>query len=306
MVEINKTAQTLCRAFANPKVTLFVTSILSKKYKYHFPNNKRDVGRMVKMSIDDLVSAHRTNELSRDFIAVSQRIHTKIYANNSWFNKLYKNYKIKTTPYYDYLLLRPYLSGVSVLDFGGGAGYMAIELRKQGFNVFITDVLDYRIKEVKDIGFHLMKHKAHINFNGMRFDNVIARTVLHHIDSDILPTILKKLHKVTNRLIMLEDVYGLEKESDVIQADIPFQKELQVFMKFTLVEQRQILMLFDYYGNSIVQGVHEMNFPFDFKPVKQWKKQLAENGWNVTNVEVIGFDIHNLHRPCQAWFVAEG
>lgn len=307
MTSPHQTALKLQNALSNTHVVSFVSAVLEQKYQYHFQGHKRVVSKMIQSSMQSLVKACASGELAQDYTKVSQRIHKLIYRSNGsiWFNEAYRKYKIKTTPYYDYLFARPFLKGPDVLDFGGGAGYFALELKKHKYNVFIADVLDYRIKEVKEFSFQKMKNPTDLEYKHQHFNSAIARTVLHHIDTKTLPIVLSKLHKVTERLIILEDVYGLEDDKRIVQADIPSQKNLRIFMKFTPREQKDILMLFDFYGNSIAQGVYNMNFPFDFKRVEEWCEILGTNKWTVSSVETVGFDIHNLHRPAQAWIICD-
>src|SRR5258708_35284644 len=70
-----------------------------------------------------------------------------------WFNRIYHQYKTQTKPEIDFQQLKKLLPGKRVLDYGCGSGYLAARLAKGGYNVFTTDVLDYRYAEARRLPF---------------------------------------------------------------------------------------------------------------------------------------------------------
>ena len=64
---------------------------------------------------------------------------------------------------------------------------------------------------------------------------------------------------------------------------------LQEFVLMPLKDQLRTLMLYDFVDNAFVQGIPEMNFPFQFRTVPQWQSVLAANGFNVVETDLIGF-----------------
>ena len=56
-----------------------------------------------------------------------------------------------------------------------------------------------------------------------------------------------------------------------------------------LKDQLRTLMLYDFVDNAFVQGIPEMNFPFQFRTVPQSQSVLAANGFNVVETDLIGF-----------------
>ena len=54
-------------------------------------------------------------------------------------------------------------------------------------------------------------------------------------------------------------------------------------------DQLKVLMLHDYIDNALIQGITEMNFPFQFKTIPEWNSVLAANGFSVVKTILVGF-----------------
>jgi 2-polyprenyl-3-methyl-5-hydroxy-6-metoxy-1,4-benzoquinol methylase len=70
-----------------------------------------------------------------------------------WFNRGYQRYKTEIKPEADFRQVTRLIRGRTVLDYGCGSGYMAARLARGGYDVFTTDVLDYRYPEAKHLPF---------------------------------------------------------------------------------------------------------------------------------------------------------
>ena len=74
-----------------------------------------------------------------------------------------------------------------MLDYGCGSGYLAAGLLAGGYEVFTTDVLDYRYEEARRLPFAQMASPTDIPYPDNSVDVALVQAVLHHIDSDDLP-----------------------------------------------------------------------------------------------------------------------
>ena len=200
--------------------------------------------------------------------------------HNFWFNQIYKNYKRNIKPQKRYSFTKNLIKGNRVLDVGCGDGLFSCELKKNNYQVFMTDILDYRDNEAKQIPFKKMGDCVNIlPFPDKFVDTTILFSVLHHIDEDKLSGMLNELKRVSSRIIIEENCFNLSSNDnidsfgEVLKEDI----QLQRFLSLSKEDQFSYLMLSDYFSNSIGQGIIDMNFPFEFKTISEWKSIFNNN-----------------------------
>lgn len=126
------------------------------------------------------------------------------------------------------------------MDFGCGGGYLALQLERNGYKVFGTDVIDYRFDGTRHIPFIKMTSPTEIPAEENSVDTVVAQTVLHHIDGENIPTILKSLRKIASRLLLKEDTFDLPLALEV-QKNKPGQPMLTSFSGLSPKSQFQSL-----------------------------------------------------------------
>lgn len=190
------------------------------------------------------------------------------------------------------------------MDFGCGGGYLALQLERNGYKVFGTDVIDYRFDGTRHIPFIKMTSPTEIPAEENSVDTVVAQTVLHHIDGENIPTILKSLRKIASRLLLKEDTFDLPLALEV-QKNKLGQPMLTFFSGLSSKSQFQSLALLDYFANAIALGIPEMNLPFQFRSISEWETLLRSNGWQIVEVKLTGFEEHRMHKSCQAWLVCD-
>ncbi len=81
-----------------------------------------------------------------------------------WFNRIYHQYKTQIKPEADFQRLQKLLPGRKILDYGCGSGYLSARLAKGGYEVFTTDVLDYRYAEARHLPFVQMTSATDISY----------------------------------------------------------------------------------------------------------------------------------------------
>ncbi len=294
------------RALQNDIATMFVQDSLCKSYSYFFPLNEKEVKNMINRAFSLLIEAGKKDN-SELLSNVIKKIHKEIFLNKDqkfWFSLLYRNYKISTRSKVDFDIISPHIQG-SVLDFGSNGGYYALELLRNGFRVQTTDILDYRDKSAKHIPFIQMKKPGVIPFTKNSFDTTIVKTVFHHIDDNNLIDVLKSLHSISKRLIIKEDIYGVTEDNflqeEILENDLMLKKYLEIGS----VNQYDVLVLVDFFGNIIAHGVDNMSLPFNFKTLEEWKVLLSSVGYKITKIRWYGFEKTKLHQNLQAWFICE-
>jgi len=217
-----------------------------------------------------------------------------------WFRSVYTHYKRQIKPPYRYTQLGPHLQGQAVLDYGCGNGLTALILSQSGFRVQLADVLDYRDPAARQLPFTNLNAEAHLPFADQAFDTTLVFAVLHHVKPDDLLSLLNELRRVSRRLIVEEDSYGIPARQPV-----PSDIRLAEYRALPLEVQRQVLMFIDYFGNILNQGLGDMDMPFNFKPVPEWQALFADQGFTLTKIIVPGFQRGLFNQSCHVWFVLD-
>lgn len=64
-----------------------------------------------------------------------------------------------------------------------------------------------------------------------------------------------------------------------------------------------MLVLVDYFGNSIAGGIDEMNFPFVFQTPRSWKTMFETCGLHLQKSILDCYETGKMHKCCQVWMV---
>jgi SAM-dependent methyltransferase len=300
--------ETVCRTLQNLDVISFAQDTLITGYHPYFPEKTEQMQVLVEEALGWLVASQQAGADVNRLIKATTEVIRGIYHKEDstfWFNQVYHHYKTEIKPRTDVEQLRPLIYGQRVLDYGCGSGYLSARLDRAGFQVFTTDVLDYRYAEAKHLPFVQMQSPTEIGYPADSIDTAIIQAVLHHIDTPDLAIILPRLAKVTHRLLIKEDSYGLPADLPGLDEKKAQQPLLARFLDFPLPIQFQILVLIDYYANAVAQGIPEMHMPFQFRTPDEWRQVLAANGFSVERTLVAGFEPGRMHQSCHIWLVCE-
>jgi hypothetical protein len=88
----------------------------------------------------------------------------------------------------------------------------------------------------------------------------------------IYPIVIRRLRAVARHVLIKEDTYGLPDDMEGLAETLKTQPLLRNFVSMPLDAQQQALALIDFFANAIAQGLPEMNMPFEFKTVTEWRK----------------------------------
>lgn len=292
------------KSLKDPAVVSFVRETLLASYSSLFPLYEKEIAEKVKQAFLLLEKSVKTKQL----LAATKKIHEEIFENNkknSWFSVLYRNYKIQTRSQVDYKKVSGYIKG-KVLDFGSNGGYYALYLQKQGFDVSTTDVLDCRDISAKKLPFIKMNKPNEIPADFRSFDTTVIKTVFHHIEDKNLISILGSLKGISKRLIIKEDIFGVTAD-DFLESGL-LEKDAFLTKYIDLGKEKQFLalVLVDFFGNILAHGIDDMDLPFNFKTLNEWKTLLSSVGFKTTKVIWYGFDVKTkLHQNLQAWLICE-
>jgi SAM-dependent methyltransferase len=292
----------------NQRVVEFVSASVKTGYREFYGVRNDEVCEMVDQAFDRLSRSQRNGNDPSRLVAVTTSLLDDTFRKSDpafWFNQIYHHYKTQLKPEADFQQLRKLLPGKRVLDYGCGSGYLAARLAKGGYQVFTTDVLDYRYAEARHLPFVQMTSATDISYPNDSVDVALVLAVLHHINPDDLPGVIQKLGKISRYALIKEDTYDLPDQVEDLAECLKTQTLLKTFVGMTSEVQRQVLVLIDFFSNAIAQGILEMNMPFEFKSVTEWKKILLENGFRVNRSLVAGFEAGRMHKSCHLWLVCE-
>jgi SAM-dependent methyltransferase len=300
--------RTVADALQNQTVVEFVCATVKAGYREFYGAESDRVCGMVEKSFDELASSQRDRINTEKLVAVTSDLlkYTFRKADSSfWFNRIYHQYKIQTKPETDFQQLQKLLPGKRVLDYGCGSGYFAARLARGGYDVFTTDVLDYRYQEAQRLPFVRMASATDIPYPDDSVDVAVVQAVLHHIDPDDLPLVIRRLRKIAKYALIKEDTYGVPNQLEGLAEKLSAQPLLATFVGLPRDVQHQVLVLIDFFSNAIAQGLLEMNMPFEFKTVTEWQEVLLSNGFRVNRTVLAGFESGRMHKSCHVWLVCE-
>jgi len=302
------TESELVSALSNKAVVSFVVGAYIESYQRHFFPYTKEVVLMIETAISLLkIELTEKKKQHQSLFTILSYINDNIFKINNksfWFNKIYSTYKKSTRPKLEYLQIKSYILGKKVLDFGSGIGSLALELKKRKYSMLTTDVLDYRMQEVKNIEFKKMINPTTLNFKDNVVETVVIKSVLHHIDREYLVDVLHELKRVAKRLIIEESVFFKTKN---IQANekAKLQPSFKKFLSFTPHEQYFALLLIDFFTNALAFGKPNMNLPFAFNSIEDWESLLTKEGFTIKNIEILGFERERVTPDSRAFIIVE-
>jgi SAM-dependent methyltransferase len=291
--------------FHQPRVLDFARQALTDGYAEAAGEYAPAMRDLMGRAFDTLIAARHDEQVFR---AAVQIVATDIFCKgvpSFWFNQIYTDYKRSFKPQRRYDNLRPWLQGQRVLDLGCGDGRLALLLHQHGYQVGLTDVLDYRAPEARDLPFARTDNPRVIPYPDASFDSAIVMAVLHHVEAADLPPLLAGLRRVTRRVIVEEDCYNIPSDLPGLAETLRGDPLLREYGALSAGDQQRFLMFIDYFANAITQGLPQMDMPFNFRSVRGWQALFEAQGFAVQAIRVPGFQKGFFNRSCHVWFILD-
>ncbi len=304
----DQTHQTVCQALQNKAAVGFVRTSIKAGYFEILPTSTGQVSDMVDHAFDMLVGSQADVRDPLKLIEVTYALLEDTFHKEEdtfWFNQAYHQYKTCSKPEADFQQLKNLIKGQRLLDYGCGSGYLAARLARGGYQVYTTDVLDYRYDQAKHLPFVQMASSSDIPYPDDSMDTALVQAVLHHIDPPDLPLVIQGIARIARQVLIKEDCYDLPIHLQGLEEKAAQQPLLQVFIRMPTETQYLALVLIDFFANAIAQGIPEMNMPFAFKTVSEWHGILPRNGLRVSRTLLAGFEPGRMHKSCHVWFICE-
>ena len=291
--------------FGDPALTAFAERVITQSYAECVPGDEAALRDLLRRAFAALAEASHS---AGAFQAALTRVSADLFHTSEpdfWFNQRYRRYKRDFKPADRFRQLQPWLAGQTVLDLGCGNGLTSAIVRQHGYLPYLTDVLDYRAPEARELPFAPMPSPRQLPYPGQHFDTGLVFAVLHHVAADDLRPLLGELRRACGRVIVEEDTFDLPLAEPATAAALERDAMLRDFAALSSAAQRRFLMFVDYFANAITQGLPQMEMPFNFKPLRAWQALFAEQGWRVRETLIKGFQPRYFNRSCHVWFVLD-
>lgn len=187
--------------------------------------------------------------------------------------------------------IRKHLVGPRVLDLGCGDGLVADLVARDGYEVQMSDIVDYRASSV-NLPFAKPLEGESLPFASTSFDTVLLLTVLHHANCP-LQVLAEALRVSRRRIIVIESVFGVH------PADVPSGDDRAHAFVNLGDGQAQFLAFIDWFYNRVLHN--EVQVPFKFNSPAGWGEVFKDFGTRQLVVEHLGLDqplvpeYHTLH-----------
>ncbi|MHC9544728.1 MAG: class I SAM-dependent methyltransferase [Vulcanimicrobiota bacterium] len=280
----------------------FAGKAITKSYVECAPGYEREMNEILERTFAVLTASCRDHQ---DFQNALALVNIDIFQKSNadfWFNRIYSHYKRELKPADRFLKLKEWLSGKTVLDVGCGNGLTSYILNQNGYEVCLTDVLDYRDVNAVTLPFQPMVNPHVIPFPGRHFDTGLVFAVLHHVELSDLPVLLEGLHRMCSRIIVEEDCF--EVPDEMVRTSLQ-DSMMQEFSALSKEDQLRSLKFIDYFANAIAQGIPQMDMPFNFKSVDEWQQLFLAHGFNIAYTVLKGFQAGYFNRTCHVWFILD-
>jgi 2-polyprenyl-3-methyl-5-hydroxy-6-metoxy-1,4-benzoquinol methylase len=208
--------------------------------------------------------------------------------------------------------IQDYLLPGSVLDMGCGDGKLGAVVASEGYKVTLADVYEHgNIKllesQVEGLDFILFGQKESLPLINREYDNALLLTVNHHSINPMHTTLdTMRLVKKGGRILVIESVYGIEKEQ---KEDIDYgTKSRKMGSNFKALDHRRQMLanvFFDHFYNRVIHYSDDPNkkvpVPFNFCTTPGWKMFFNSLGLEQEKVVYLGNDqltvpeYHTLH-----------
>ncbi len=291
--------------FAHLQVLTFARRVITESYIECAPGQEAAMRALLDRAFDMLIAAQDDDVAFRSAVDALLTDVFKKQDPTFWFNRLYRHYKRHIKPQRRFRKLQPWFTGQRVLDLGCGNGMLSLIMAQHGYQVALTDVLDYRDETAPALTFRPMTDPVMVPYPDEVFDTTLVLAVLHHVERGNLEPLLTELRRRSRRVIVEEDSYHVPQGLAGLPEALIRDAYLREFVELAPQDQLRFLMFIDYFANAITQGLPQMNMPFDFRTVEEWWAIFEAQGFCVQETLVMGFQKGNFNRSCHVWFVLD-
>ncbi|CAG1020948.1 hypothetical protein DOJK_00670 [Patescibacteria group bacterium] len=284
----------------------FVLRMRLRNYESCSESERKEINSIFTTGIEILRNSLTKSE--EEFDEAVQFVVSKVFKKEDptfWFNNFTHQYRSEVKIQMEYDKIKPYLVGNKIVDIGSGSGRLAAKFAENDYEVYTADIIDYRADIAKDLPFALIDDNSKIAYGDKIADNSLVILSFHHMDNKTFESTIAELKRISNRIIVKEDVFGIPMDNKQFKEIVDLDPLLQEFCKFSLQDQFMILMLSDYVSNVFIHGRTDMSFAFEFKSIPEWRKIFNSDGLKLVDEYLVGFKRGKFSGSCHAYFVVD-
>lgn len=284
----------------------FVLKMRLRNYEHCSDQEKQEIISIFTEGMSLLRSSLTKN--ADEFDIAINHIVDKVFRKHDeyfWFNTFTHQYRSEVKIQMEFEKIKPYLKGDSIVDIGSGSGRLAMKFSETGYRVFTADIIDYRADIAQDLPFALIDSNSNIQYDDKIADNSLVILSFHHMDKNDFENTISELKRISNRIIVKEDVYGIPLDTPQFEAVVTSDPLLAEFTNFSPEDQFMILMLSDYVSNVFIHGRTDMSFAFEFKSIPEWRKIFNSDGLRLVDEHLVGMRRGKFSGSCHAYFVVD-
>lgn len=160
-------------------------------------------------------------------------------------------------------LIKNDIQGPIILDYGCGDGALASIISEHNYHIKTADVLDYRLDQALSLPFIPLDQTPSLDLVDNSINTTILWTVLHHCDDP--EQVFEEVGRVTSDTIIIVEGFVENRRTRIINC------------------------FYDWYSNRPGKNL-DVNVPYNYRTVDQWKSIFSNYGWKIERKEYLGKD----------------
>lgn len=200
--------QRLKEIYSREDIFNFVLQMRLRNYESCSESERKEINSIFTTGMETLRSSLTKSE--EKFDEAVQFVVSKVFKKEDptfWFNNFTHQYRSEVKIQMEYDKIKPYLVGNKIVDIGSGSGRLAAKFAENDYEVYTADIIDYRADIAKDLPFALIDDNSKIAYGDKIADNSLVILSFHHMDNKTFESTIVELKRISNRIIVKEDVF---------------------------------------------------------------------------------------------------
>lgn len=200
------------------------------------------------------------------------------------------------------------IQGPIVIDIGAGSGIFAKKLFSyMGHieHIIATEIASRPPKNTHpkiDFRLHPSSNPIAIPAEPDTANTALFINVLHHVPPEQTKEILDRTYSILKKngtIIILEDSF-----SELLPPIYDAPPLIKLFISFPIEERLKIFQFMDWFSTRVMEGVHGMPYPFNYKSVESWGEILHTSGFTNITYKFLGITPGSFHAISKGLIVA--
>jgi ubiquinone/menaquinone biosynthesis C-methylase UbiE len=254
---------------------------------------------------ETLASIGYSKEFIHDFTKDLGSIDAQAFGKK-WESQLEKNsdvgfFQDLVPQYFEKYVIPATPDAKKILDIGCGTGILGklyCENSRFGevVGIDIRPYAEWKKFANKKLHLSVVKEAEFAHFiENEKPDCVTLTWTLHHMEFGEQERYLQSIHKILKpgaRVVLLEDSY-----SETLSPENG-QRRCDAFMKWSSEDRRNIMTVFDWMANRVLEQRYDVPVPGSYRTLEEWCKVFETSGFRTIAKKFIGFpDKRDINTP---------